>query len=119
MVSSCNRKPVHKIQPDFIGSWRHIENLNEFWYISIDNDSYGQITLYDSLSNIIDEYGENPHKWRVNSKTNYLTQGLYNASFHIDKYPTKITENFAYNYDTMKVGESLMILEGKYYVKRY
>ena len=113
---SCQKKLVHKIYPEFVGRWRHIENSNEKWYIDIGKNSSGTITLYDSLSNFITAYGENPHRFRVKEGSNTLYFDFFDK-LHINSCPTEATSEIIEGMDTIKLGETYMVLDENYFVK--
>ena len=114
---ACKKEPVHKVDPSFIGIWKHAENNNEFWYLDIGKKSSGTITLYDSLGNTKHGYGENPRRWRVKTSENLLFHGQFNKKFHIDLYPQKAQQSIINEIDTIQAGKVYMILDGDYYVK--
>ncbi len=116
-ISACNKIAVHKVNSSFIGNWKHQENSNEKWYLEINDDSYGNITLYDSTGNHIIAYGENPKKWRINESKQTLYHGTKNKKFHIDKYPTIASQDIYNGIDTITLGKTYIILDGDYFVK--
>ena len=113
--SSCNKEPAHLVDEELVGGWLHIENSNERWSIRINEDSRGDILIYDSLNNFVTKYSENSKKWRVNSTTHTLNHGLYHASFIILKYPTIATTEIIDGLDTIQTGETYMILDEGYF----
>jgi hypothetical protein len=116
-ATSCNKKAVHKADEDFIGRWGHVENSNERWYLDIGDNSYGSITLYDSLNDFIETFGENPRRWRINSKIRILNLGFYTHTMFIDQYPAVATGEIVNGLDTILSGETYVILDGDYFVK--
>ena len=117
LLASCKKEAVHKFDPLFIGTWSHQEDNNEFWYLDIDDKSYGSITLYDSSGNDLQVYGENPKRWRVNASKNLLYHSLFNKKFHIDKYPEIAQQTIMNGLDTIEPGKTYMILDGDFFVE--
>ena len=114
-LSSCKKEPAHEVDEEFVGGWLHYETTNERWSIRIDEDSRGDILLYDTLNNFVTKYSENSKKWRVNATTNTLNHGLYHASFIIVQYPTIATSEIIDGLDTIPQGETYMILDEGYF----
>lgn len=118
-VSSCHRKFVHKIHPDFVGHWHHEETNGESWYIDIDEKSWGNISVYDADGNYTDKYkfGENPHRWRYNSKRKELTHGMISKRFKVDQLPATTETVIINGFDTIQAGKTYCIINNDYYLK--
>jgi hypothetical protein len=116
-VFSCQRKAVHKVQEAFIGGWIHHDENGEHWYISIDNKSWGTITVYDANNNDLMRFGENPHRWRYNEKKQLLTLRIIPDKFHINLLPTTATSMIINQKDTIQMGDTYCILDGMHFKK--
>ncbi|AEA44802.1 hypothetical protein [Fluviicola taffensis] len=118
-TTSCHRKAVHKTHPEFIGRWYHEETNGESWYIDMDEKSRGVIWVYGSDGNFSKDhnYGENPHKWRYNTKRQELTHGIISERFKVNQLPTVAETTIISGYDTIPIGKTYCIIKDDYYRK--
>lgn len=117
LASSCHKKAVHKLNKDFIGTWKHIENSEKRWYLDIGSSSWGNIDVYNSSWEKTDSYGENPDKWRLNPKKDILYLGGFTKKFKVDKYPVLNDQLLIIGMDTIESGNWYMILDNMYFEK--
>lgn len=113
LLASCKKEPALEVDEKFRGSWRHIIDEKYMVYLSIDDGSTGHIERY--------EYGKfksdtQRRKWLI--KKNKLSFGWLTSkseSFIVDVYP-RVSDGLIISYmDTIKEGETYMVLDGEYY----
>lgn len=118
LVFSCKKK-VHKVHPELVGGWHHIEYPNKNHYVlRIGERSHGTASLYDSLNKELTFNGENPRKWYFNAKKNRLSCGLWGSpKFIVNQFPSIADTEIIDNYDTIPVGATYCIINNSYYIK--
>lgn len=111
---SC--KKAIKVDPEFNGSWIGHENSNKIYYLGIGKRFDGSFTIRDSMGQAQQWTSDVRRPYVIkNDKIQYGWAGMDEQRFHIDQYPTVASTEIIYEFDTVFMGETYMILDGMYF----
>jgi len=109
----CDKQKITKEHPEFIGTWKHYLSATEIQYLIIGSDGRGRIEKLKDGKMTSDS---KPRKWFI--KEGYLMFGRItpkDEKFKINIYPTEVAIFTISGFDTLIVGQPLMILNDKPY----
>lgn len=116
VMQSCKKEPAIEISPDYMGVWRHYSSSSSVKYLEINDDSRGHILYYEN-----DEFKDDTQyrKWLIKKSHLYFGWiGWGEDNYTIDQAPTITSTEIILDHDTVKQGESYMILDGGYYINQ-
>lgn len=114
ILMACQKNKVNRKHSEMIGDWYHYTGINLYFSISIFENGRGYIyektTNYDGL----DTQGR---AWLI--KDNKLIFSRFKREqFFINSYPMVATDKIISEFDTIQIGQTFMILDGQYFVKK-
>jgi hypothetical protein len=112
--SSCKRKSVNKVAPEFIGDWsHHYPDGSTIKVLEIDENGRGYVDVYITGESF---EGTNPRKWFITNDR--LIHGRISiGGFEIDLHPTVSDQLIIDGLDTINIDDTYMLLDGNYYLK--
>jgi hypothetical protein len=110
---SCQKDKVNKAHPEMIGDWRHVTADG---YFAINIQSNGRGYIYEKTANN-DGQDTQRRTWLI-KKNKLIFSRFKREQFTIDLYPTLANTLLINDYDSVRAGQTYMILDGRYFIKQ-
>lgn len=112
---SCNKKPVINLDSNFEGKWFHYETAEKFKYLTIHNNSKGDIYTSEGWENGL--YYTQTRKWFIRNQTLEFGHGSPSwEKFEIDSFPVIAIDTATIGENRIEIGDKYMWLDGRIYV---